>query len=226
MPERSDLTFRPAAGLAKALTVFLWLSVAGTVWTAAATWYRLLVQDHAYGSGGALTVNDWSESAIGLAATVLFIMWLWRVRSNAEFLCRAAHRRGRGWVVGAWFVPVINLWWPKQIVDDVVAASDPRTRPFSPNLNEVRPTRMVLWWWLSWLAANLIGIAGICVQPYPDALESGAALAAAILLTLAAALTAVSAWLAVRVIERIGHDQSSRPPIAWWASDQHLADDR
>jgi Domain of unknown function (DUF4328) len=226
MPQRSDLTFRPAAGLAKTLTVFLWLSVAGTVWTAGAAWYRLLIQDQAHGSGDALTVNDWIQSAVGLAVLVLFIVWLWWVRSNAEFLCRAVHRRGRGWVVGAWFVPVINLWWPKQIVDDVVAASDPRTRPFTPNLKEVRPTRTVLWWWLSWLAANLLQIAAISVEPYPDAPDFGAALATTILLTVAAALTAVAAWLAVRVIERIGHDQTSRPPVAWWASDQYLAGGR
>lgn len=54
----------------------------------------------------------------------------------------------------------------------------------------------------------------------PDAPNSGAALAAVILFTLAAVLTAVAA---VRLIERIGHNQSSRPPVAWWASDQHLA---
>ena len=220
MPQRSDLTFRPVARLAMVLTVFLCLSVTGTVGEAAATWYRLLVQDRAYGPGDLITPHGWFEIAFQLAATVLFIVWLWRVRSNAEFLCRAVHRRGRGWVVGAWFVPVINLWWPKQIVDDVVAASDPRTHPFTPNLNEIRPTRVVLWWWLSWLAANVVGIAGACVEPYPDAPNSGTALAAVILFTLAAVLTAVAA---VRLIERIGHNQSSRPPVAWWASDQHLA---
>jgi hypothetical protein len=35
-------------------------------------------------------------------------------------------------VIGGWFCPVVNFWFPKQIVDDVIAASDPRTPPLFP----------------------------------------------------------------------------------------------
>lgn len=223
MPERNEFTFKPAGRLGRVLTVFLWLSVATAVWVAGESWYRLLVQDHAYGRGDSLTVSDGVEGLVGLAATVLFIVWLWRVRSNAEFLCRAQHRRGRGWVVGAWFVPVVNLWWPKQLVDDVIAASDPQTPPFTPNLKDIRPARGVRTWWLTWLGSIVVVCVGGVVEPYPDAPDHGLALAAAILYTVGAMLTAVSAWLAVRIIERIDHDQSTRPPVAWWASDQYLA---
>ena len=45
-----------------------------------------------------------------LAAGVVFIVWLWRVRWNAEMFCRGEHRFTRGWVIGCWLVPVVNLW--------------------------------------------------------------------------------------------------------------------
>jgi Domain of unknown function (DUF4328) len=42
----------------------------------------------------------------------------------------AAHRRSRSWVVGAWLVPVLNLWVPRQVLLDIWRASAPR-RPVS-----------------------------------------------------------------------------------------------
>src|SRR5262245_5507165 len=41
-----------------------------------------------------------------LASFVMLLIWLRTARANAEVLCGAAHRRSRGWVVGAWFCPV------------------------------------------------------------------------------------------------------------------------
>jgi hypothetical protein len=53
-------------------------------------------------------------SALALfAAAAVFIIWLWRVRWNAEMFCRGQHRFTRGWVLGCWLVPVVNLWYPK-----------------------------------------------------------------------------------------------------------------
>ena len=87
-----------------------------------------------------------------LAAAVVFIVWLWRVRWNAEMFCRGEHRFTRGWVLGCWLCPVVNLWYPKQVVDDVVAASDPRTDPLTPLRKNIPGTQLVWAWWLTWVA--------------------------------------------------------------------------
>ena len=91
------------------------------------------------------------------AAAVVFIVWLWRARGNAEFFCYGRHRRGRGWVIGGWFCAVVNFWFPKQIVDDVIAASDPRTPPLLPDLRRIPSHGLVLAWWLTWVATEVIG---------------------------------------------------------------------
>lgn len=49
-----------------------------------------------------------------LAAGVVFIVWLWRARGNAELFCYGQHRRSRGWVIGGWFCPVVNFWFPSR----------------------------------------------------------------------------------------------------------------
>ncbi|MGH3461929.1 MAG: DUF4328 domain-containing protein [Kribbellaceae bacterium] len=169
MSERNDPTFTTNHGLVRVLTALIRLFVAAAVLVAAADWYAFGATEGGTDVGRAYRAADaiaWGLSGVGTAA-VVFIVWLWRVRKNAEFLCRVQHRRGRGWVIGGWLCPVVNLWFPKQIVDDVIAASNPRTPPFTPNLRDIRPTRLVLGWWLTWIAANVIDLVAVFIEPLP-----------------------------------------------------------
>ncbi|MCS7481649.1 DUF4328 domain-containing protein [Umezawaea endophytica] len=73
----------------------------------------------------------------------VLLVWLHRVRRNAEVPGRV-HRWSPRWVVGVWFVPVLNLWAPYQAVADVAAAGAPESQ-------RAEVTRQVLAWWLAWL---------------------------------------------------------------------------
>ena len=59
-----------------------------------------------------------------LVAMVMFVVWFYRARVNAE-----GHgwpqRRSPGWAIAAWFVPVVNLWFPFQIMADIWRAGLP-----------------------------------------------------------------------------------------------------
>ncbi|MFI6865697.1 DUF4328 domain-containing protein [Nocardia sp. NPDC050406] len=87
-----------------------------------------------------------------LASAVLFIVWMWRARLNAEALCLARHRRSRGWVIGGWFCPVVNAWFPQMIMSDIVRASDPRTPSDARDLRARPASPLVGVWWTAWLA--------------------------------------------------------------------------
>lgn len=72
------------------------------------------------------------ESAVnGLSALLLlataaaFVVWFHRIRANAEQFVPNGHRLGSGWAVGAWFTPVVALWFPWQLVVDCWRASAP-----------------------------------------------------------------------------------------------------
>ena len=157
-----------------------------------------------------------------LAAGVVFIVWLWRARGNAELFCYGQHRRGRGWVIGGWFCPVVNFWFPKQIVDDVIAASDPRTPPLFRDLRRIPRQGVVLAWWLTWVATMVRGNVGnpdlaADVQDVSDRVL-GASVS-----TVGAVLTAVAAVLAIRVVRLVSRLQMSRPWTPWWATDPSTA---
>ncbi|WP_329004636.1 DUF4328 domain-containing protein [Kribbella sp. NBC_00709] len=156
-------------------------------------------------------------SALALfAAAVVFIVWLWRVRWNAEMFCRGEHRLTRGWVLGCWLVPVVNLWYPKQVVDDIVAASDPRTDPHTPTLKEIPGTQLVWAWWLTWVIGL---VSGNIVQRgvLAGASQLGDLRTNVILSSVSALFTTGAAVLAVILIQRIDELQSMRPWVPWWA---------
>jgi hypothetical protein len=84
-----------------------------------------------------------------LAVIVVFLVWIYRARHNAG-RSRAHHRRSRGWAIGSWFVPVVNLWFPLQVVQDIWRADvEPAQR--------VRMPWLVGTWWACWLLAWFTG---------------------------------------------------------------------
>ncbi|MGH3470091.1 MAG: DUF4328 domain-containing protein [Thermocrispum sp.] len=64
------------------------------------------------------------------------------------------HRNGARWVFISWFVPILNLVVPREVVADVWAASKPAgTR---------RGSGLLGWWWACWL----VGWAAIVCSCY------------------------------------------------------------
>ncbi len=224
----ADRWFGSVRGLGTAASVLIGLAALGQALFAASDWYRV-VKDHVEGPvqdpdrldradliAGSAAVGFW------LAAGVVFIVWLWRVRRNSELFCQAQHRRRRGWVIGGWFCPIVNLWFPKQIVDDVIAASDPRTPPRVPDLRGIRANGLVLAWWITWVASLAIDNQG-GTDPASDVPDIDDLMTTASLSTTSAVVTAACAVLAIRVITLVNRLQMSRPWSPWWATDPWAA---
>jgi hypothetical protein len=78
----------------------------------------------------------------GLLTVAVFAGWLYRARRNVEEWAPVFQRHAPGWAVGGWFCPVVNLWFPYQLVRDTW---DDTIRGDA----EVRraPRRLVLVWW-------------------------------------------------------------------------------
>ncbi|MFF4222042.1 DUF4328 domain-containing protein [Streptomyces sp. L500] len=93
-------------------------------------------------------------SFLGMAATaVLWVIWFRRVRLNAEVFAPGTHRFGSGWAVGSWFTPVVNLWFPKQMANDIYRAS-------APGGPQSAPKGLLNAWWVLWIAANVLSTVG------------------------------------------------------------------
>ncbi|MGW2599922.1 DUF4328 domain-containing protein [Streptomyces klenkii] len=149
---------RPLAGAAAAATILILLELAREIFVTVANWRDyFVVRDYLAGTATEADLDaadsfsalaTWPTLPAWIAAGVAFLVWLWRARINAELLAGpAAHRRSRGWVVGAWVAPVANLWYPYQVVSDIWQSSAPR-RP--------APAALINAWWALFVAATLV----------------------------------------------------------------------
>ena len=174
-------------------------AVAGAV-----AWHRYqlllaLPPEQAPSGGGTLLGADmwfgiatgWRRAAI-VVSVLLFVLWLDRMRGLADQVWPEGQRRGRGWLLFGWVVPVGNLFVPKMFVNDLWAAG----RPATPRR---RGHPLLTLWWLAVLLA--FGSSGAALGRVPRADHAWQACDAMrqVMLTdglfvAAAALTAAVAW--------------------------------
>lgn len=147
-----------------------------------------------------------------IAAGVTFIVWLVRSRRNAERVSYGTeHRHTRGWVIGSWFTPIVNFWWPMQAVQDIWRAVDPaqQDRP----LQARNTSGFVTAWWAVFIV-NSFGDQAVTRLALQDADPSTVAT-----WTWAnTVITIVSAALAVVLIKRLNDLQDATSLVRGKAS--------
>jgi hypothetical protein len=127
--------------------------------------YELL---HTIANGGEISDqdvndNDTRETIIGfiylivyLTSTVTFIMWFRRAYFNLHM--RVNHLTfSEGWAAGSWFVPIINLFRPYQIMKELYG----ETKEILVKKGIVVPsnftTNILGLWWTLWIINNIFG---------------------------------------------------------------------
>ena len=91
------------------------------------------------------------DGTVFIATGVFFLFWLHRAYRNLPAL-GGDRRYGTGWAIGSWFVPFLNAWRPKQIVNDIWRESGARTTDEYGTKNEGKNVpNFFLLWWLAWL---------------------------------------------------------------------------
>jgi uncharacterized protein DUF4328 len=198
-------------GLPRATSILVWITAVAYVLVAFEAWrdYAVFKDDPASWNHGTIRAVDVILFAPVPVTAVVFIVWLWRARSEAEALTPwFPHRRERGWVIAGWIVPIISFWFPLQVVEDVIAASTPQLPPPGVSEQQPIPTRVVHIWWGTWVATNLINPLPVGPDEDPTANDF---LWGAVVSTVIAVLTVVCAVYAVRVIRLITDLQASRP---------------
>ena len=120
------------------------------------------------------------------ALAILFAAWTRRLYRNLAAFDRLQSRFRWGWAVGAWFTPVLNLFRPKQILDEVWRRSS--TKPI-PGISTI--------WWALWITAT----AGIWwATAATDTGEPSSARAATIVAIVGELALAAAAVTAERVV--------------------------
>ncbi|MBC6446443.1 DUF4328 domain-containing protein [Actinokineospora xionganensis] len=144
-----------------------------------------------------LVVTDY---LVFVLAGIAFITWLYQVRRNAEIFCDAPHRRSGRLVGWSWVVPIVNFWYPFQVVMDIWKASDPATPRRLDSLRTVQASPLLGLWWGFWLASYAVSTLGALV---PTRTPLDELLAGAVVITAAEMLTAVAGVLIILCTHRI-----------------------
>jgi Domain of unknown function (DUF4328) len=96
-----------------------------------------------------------TQGIVFLITVVLFLAWFYRCYANIEALGAQWPRYGKGWAVGGWFVPILNVWRPKQIANDIWRASDPSLpADVGTGWRGAHVPAFLLVWWLAYQVAS------------------------------------------------------------------------
>ncbi|MFI6585074.1 DUF4328 domain-containing protein [Embleya sp. NPDC050493] len=170
-------------------------------------------------------VNDtlalfWHAYAfVQIALIVVFVIWFHAARGNIDaYPGRQGRTLSRGWAIGGWFCPVVNLWFPPMIAQEVWRASDPR----APHVGGATPGRLVLvWgWWITFVvgqtAGGLLRLLGPEGDPdtssptFDPIVDAEAAHAAGLARTAIFVLQIVATGFAIALVARITTFQNER----------------
>ncbi len=156
---------RPSRGWATAVTVLLALAAVADLFAVYADYnVYSLMGDVLSASDDDLSRADVLYAAAGLwqvvsmlATAVVFVIWFYRARDNAEYFAQDICTMGHGWAIGAWFVPVANLWLPYRVAREVWQASA-QSMP-DGSWRKVSHAPVKAWWflWIGSLAVDKIG---------------------------------------------------------------------
>ena len=122
-----------------------------------------LMQDVIHGkdvSQSKLDHDDYRQIGVGLAVVavyiasiVFFVRWFHRAYSNLTAL-GAELRFSTRWAIWGWFVPILWLWRPKQIANDIWRGSDPSAR--SVHITKTEVAGLISVWWAAWIIDGFV----------------------------------------------------------------------
>ncbi|QKW09720.1 DUF4328 domain-containing protein [Streptomyces sp. NA04227] len=209
---------RSPVGLSQAVSVLLAVVIATDLFAVWAGWQSLDVVNRLDSPGFASVTDEevdradtWHEMAgvaqvVALLATaVMFLVWFFRMRVNAEVLAPEYHVKKRGWTIGGWFCPVLNLWYPRRIALDIWHASSDENHHGAALLN---------WWWALWLIASSAGwTASRQYARAESADEVQNALGSVLFTDTLNIVAAIVALLFVRRLTHMQHQKALRGPV-------------
>lgn len=147
------------ATLTKTLRLLLWISLGMAIVSALLSSVSIMTNRAARVEIESISPMDIIELLLGLlglalyiATAVFFCMWTHRANRNARALGATHLQFTPGWAVGWFFIPIANLWKPRQVMREIWHAShNPQAGP-----DETTPT-LVSNWWTLWLVTNILG---------------------------------------------------------------------
>lgn len=140
-----------------------------------------------------------------LATSIMFLVWLHGAYKYTSTFASTPLQYTPGWAVGWWFVPILWLWKPYQVMRELWVVS----MPSADSTNPAQPPKsagVLVWWWVAYLTMNVVSI--IETRYYNAASTVNAIINASWISIGSIGVTIVAALLAIYVVRTIDRFQA------------------
>jgi uncharacterized membrane protein len=101
---------------------------------------------------------------VNVLAIIFFCIWIHNAHANLKRLGSEGMAYTPGWAAGSWFIPIVNLFRPFHVLQEIWKASAPRIPEDPVEWQRERPSGLVgLFWALAIPTGLLAGIAAVLV---------------------------------------------------------------
>ncbi|MCX5236940.1 DUF4328 domain-containing protein [Streptomyces prunicolor] len=140
------------------------------------------------------------QSGALVTCAIVYLCWFVRVRANAGVFDPGEQSMKPWWAIGGWFVPFVNLWYPRRVTLEIWDASRP--------VGARRSHALVNIWWTLWLLSLFSDRLGITDYGKTEAADQ--INAAAYQLMISDGLDIAAAALAILVVLRLTRMQHEK----------------
>ena len=157
---------KPNEKRAKNAILFIWIVLALEIVNIISSYlqYELLqAAANGWDISDKADANDMREGIVALfyfiasvISAITFIMWFRRAYYNLHQRVNYLSH-SEGWAAGCWFVPIVNLYRPYQIMKELYVETKNffSRKGLSEKINYT--TDYVGWWWTLWIISGIIG---------------------------------------------------------------------
>jgi len=110
-----------------------------------------------------ISQNDTRESVVAmihmifsLISAITFIQWFRRAYYNLHLRVDQLSQT-EGWAAGCWFVPILNLFRPYQLMKEMYVETRRYLNDNGMVIKDMFNTNNLTLWWTLWIVSNLIG---------------------------------------------------------------------
>ena len=106
--------------------------------------------------------NDFRQQVIGILlvvfyiiSVVTFILWFRRAYFNLHTKANNLEYT-EGWAAGSWFIPIVNLFRPYRIMNELYLETQKILSQSNPKYKTIVSTQFVGIWWTLWIISHII----------------------------------------------------------------------
>ena len=151
--------------------------------------------------------NDSRQAVVGILQLAVFVvtgilvlLWIYRANYNAHVLGASGMRFSPGWSIGWYFIPILNLWKPYQVMKEIwQASSNPQ------DWKRQKVSSLLPWWWFLWLTTGIAANASFRLGA--DAREIDELMQSNLLTQLSDLIVIALTLVLITIINRIHHMQ-------------------